>query len=216
MIRRRRLSIRSKVCGLTRPDDAQYAIEMGADALGVVAVPRSPRYLDPQSAHAVFACATTQAKVLVVCDASPVVVREWVQLSQADVVQLCGQERPQAWADFPTPILRRVGVDESGLREIDVWRPLASAFVLDHPSSPGGSGETVDFATAKTLASFAPCLLAGGLNPENVAEAIAQVHPMGVDASSGLEQAPGIKDPDKILNYLKAARAALTQAEQSS
>lgn len=198
-----------KVCGLTRIQDAQHALASGANAIGAVHVPNTPRFVTIEQAATLFASASSQAKVLVVYNAASTDVAQWAQAANASHVQLCGEEVPQDWRDFPLPILRRIGVDIQGQQELEAWADLASLFVLDHPSSPGGSGKTVDFALARALASRAPCLLAGGLGPDNVANAIAQVSPLGVDASSGLEATRGIKDPQKVTSYIEQSRQAL-------
>lgn len=208
-------SIRVKVCGLTRPGDAKLAIDLGASAIGVVHVPDTPRYTTIDRAKEVFDIAQPQARVLVVCNAAPSDVANWAKRCGASHVQLCGSEAREDWQAFPVPIIRRVGVDARGLKELKAWRDLAALFVLDHPSSPGGSGKTVDFSLAHQLANLAPCLLAGGLNPENVTDAVALVRPQGVDASSGLEASKGIKDPEKLAPYIQRARKALQEKPES-
>lgn len=205
--------IRTKVCGLRRPEDTQHALRMGADAIGVVMVPGSPRCASVQQAREVFACATHQAKVLVLCNAAPQEARDWIQESGANHVQLCGDEDLEYAQSLHLPILRRIAVRDEAPQEIEAWRPWVRAFVLDHPSSPGGSGKTVNMTLAHTLAQTAPVLLAGGLNPDNVSEAIAQVKPQGVDTSSGLEISPGIKDHDKITRFLHSAQTSLPRTQ---
>lgn len=207
--------LQTKVCGLRRPQDAQHALRMGADAIGVVMVPGSPRCASLQDAREVFACASHQAKVLVLCNADPKDARQWLQASGADHVQLCGEEDLEYAQSLQVPILRRIAVRDDAPQEIKSWRPWVRAFVLDHPSSPGGSGKTVDMTLAYALAQSAPVLLAGGLNPDNVAHAIDQVSPQGVDASSGLEISPGIKDHDKITRFLHAAQTSLSRTQES-
>lgn len=211
--------IQTKVCGLRRVEDAQHALDRGADAIGVVMVPGSARCASLQQAKDVFACAPQRAKVLVLCNAELEEARQWILKSGADHVQLCGDETIEYAQSLPVPILRRIAVRDDAPQEIEAWRPWVRAFVLDHPSSPGGSGKTVDRVLARTLAQSAPVLLAGGLKPDNVAAAIAQVAPQGVDASSGLElappAAPGIKDRDKITRFLHAAQTALSRTQVS-
>jgi phosphoribosylanthranilate isomerase len=127
-------------------------------------------------------------------------------------VQLCGSEAPADWRDFPALVLRRVAVDGRARDEMEAWRGIAHRYVLDHPRGPGGTGERVDLALAAELARSGECLLAGGLDASNVAERIARVRPFGVDASSQLESAPGTKDPQRVREYVLAARAALEAA----
>jgi phosphoribosylanthranilate isomerase len=124
-------------------------------------------------------------------------------------VQLCGSERASDWAGFVALVLRRVAVDAGAQAEIAAWKGIAHGFVLVHPSSAGGSGRAVDAALAAELARNAPCLLAGGLAADNVADRVQAVRPHGVDASSRLESAPGTKDPARVRSFVDAARTAL-------
>jgi tryptophan synthase beta subunit len=190
-----------KVCGVRSPDD----LGERPDAAGIVLWPRSPRYLDPRAA-AELARALPKGvlRVAVTVDASPRDVPEW-----ADLVQLCGSETADGWQDFRVPILRRVPTTESGESMIHSWRGVATGYVVDHPSSEGGSGQEVDPAFASRLARLAPCLLAGGLDGTNVGRLVELVRPAGVDASSKLESSPGRKDPQRVAAFVRAARAAL-------
>lgn len=206
-----------KVCGLTNSADAHAALAAGADALGVVHYPPSPRSVEPALIAAIFAKQPAKIlKVGVVVDLAPELAADFVARSQVNVLQLCGSEQAADWAGFATPILRRIPVDASGAAEIEAWRGIARGFVLDHPKSAGGSGLTVDFKLAAELAASAPCLLAGGLSAGNAAEAIAAVRPAGVDASSRLEQLPGRKNPAEVLAFVRAAHAAFEQLKPHS
>jgi tryptophan synthase beta chain len=133
-------------------------------------------------------------------------VPEW-----ADLVQLCGSEAPEPWQGFRVPILRRVPASEGAEEVIESWRGIAAGFVLDHPSTPGGSGREIDAAVASRLARLAPCLLAGGLDADNVAGLAGIVRPAGVDASSRLESEPGRKDPERVAAFIRAARSAFAR-----
>ena len=133
----------------------------------------------------------------------------------ARALQLCGEERASHWRSFPFTILRRVAVDETAEEEIDGWRRIAAGFVLDHPEAPGGTGRSVDLELARELASRAPCFLAGGLDANNVAAIVGRVRPHGVDASSGLESSPGVKDGARVAAFVRAARAALDALERA-
>jgi phosphoribosylanthranilate isomerase len=126
-------------------------------------------------------------------------------------VQLCGDELARDWTSFPLPILRRIAVRPGAERELDSWLGIAAGFVLDHPAGPGGTGRAVELELAAQLASRAPCLLAGGLDASNVAGLVERVRPAGVDASSRLESAPGVKDPARVADFVRAARAALAE-----
>jgi len=203
---------RIKVCGLTRLEDARAALAAGADALGFVCYPRSPRHVDA----ALVGGWTRElpagiATVAVLVDASPESAREHLAQSGLGWAQLCGREQPEAWRGFEAPLLRRLAVEEGAEAELERWRGVAAGFVLDHPAGPGGSGRRVDRALAARLARRAPCLLAGGLDGTSVAEAVLEVAPHGVDASSRLESSPGIKDPARVAAYVRAARRALAE-----
>lgn len=210
---------RVKVCGLARPQDAIAAVAAGADAVGVVHYPPSPRSIEAEQAVAIFDAAQQAATsanqnqplhVAVMVDVTPEEARQWMHTANATAIQLCGAEHAGDWRDFPAPILRRIGVDETGSEQMRDWQNIASGFVLDHPASAGGSGKTVDVEIARELSRLAPCLLAGGLGADNVAAAIRQVQPWGVDASSRLEQRPGAKDHDLTEQFVINARAALS------
>jgi phosphoribosylanthranilate isomerase len=208
---------RVKVCGLTHAADAHAALAAGADALGAVHYPPSPRSVEPAAMAAIFAEVPARIlKVAVVVDLDPQDAASFVERSQVDALQLCGTEQAAAWADCPIPLLRRVPVDASGAAEIETWRGIACGFVLDHPKSAGGSGLAVDFKLAAQLAASAPCLLAGGLSAGNTAEAIAVVRPCGADASSRLEQFPGRKNPAAVLAFVRSAHAAFERLNASA
>lgn len=200
---------RIKVCGLTRPEDVRAAVEAGADALGFVSYPPSPRHLEPALMRELVALVPAGlCTVAVLVDMSPAQASEHLAATGLGWVQLCGGERAADWRGFDAPLLRRVGVDQDAAAELERWAQVADGFVLDHASSPGGTGRLVDQDQARELASLAPCLLAGGLGPASVSQAIAAVRPHGVDASSKLEAAAGHKDPAAVLDYVRAARAA--------
>lgn len=204
-----------KVCGLSRAADIEAAVRAGADALGFVRYAPSPRDVSVALATELIAGAPDGVwTVLVLVDADPEATRELLRETGAGCVQLCGTERPGDWRGFDVPILRRVAVSDTAQSELDAWRAVAAGFVLDHPSGPGGSGRTVETAAAAELARLAPCLLAGGLDAGNVAERVERVRPRGVDGSSRLESAPGVKDPGKIQSFVRNAREALLTSDK--
>ena len=199
-----------KVCGLTCSADVDVALEAGAQALGFVHHLPSPRHLDAAAAAVLAARAPADVwTVAVLVDAERDRAEEHVRASGARAIQLCGSEEAQDWRGFPVPVLRRIPVARGAEQELERWRDVAAGFVLDHPAAPGGSGRAVDEELAASLARAAPCLLAGGLDGDNVAARVARVRPVGVDASSRLERAPGAKDHDAVRAFVRAARAAL-------
>ncbi|MEM9383058.1 MAG: hypothetical protein AAGB93_24120 [Planctomycetota bacterium] len=204
-----------KVCGLTREVDVHAAIEAGADLLGFVSYPRSPRHLSDLVLVALATDARARGArcVLVIVDGKREHVDRLVRDAKLAAVQLCGTEEPGDWHDTPYPLLRRLAVDEGAHDEVAAWRGIADGFVLDHPSSPGGTGRAVDPELAAELALAAPCLLAGGLDADLLdaglpapldARSLA-----GFDASSRLEAEVGCKDPSAVARYVQAARRAV-------
>lgn len=199
-----------KVCGVIELDDVRQALDRGLGAVGLVAHAPSPRAIDVESAAAVVRkLPHSVIAIAVMVDVTPQEARAWMLAAGARAIQLCGRERPEEWSGFEFTILRRIGVAHGAAREIEAWRKIAAGFVLDHPSAPGGSGESVDLELAAELAKLAPCLLAGGLDASNVEERVAIVRPHGVDASSRLESVPGKKDPLRVAAFVRAASRAL-------
>jgi phosphoribosylanthranilate isomerase len=205
---------RFKVCGLTRPQEAVAVARAGADAVGLVFDPRSPRAITPAAARRlVDALQGAVPTVAVLVETDPDRAGDLLAATGCSAVQLCGAQQPGDWAGFPAPILRRLAVGPGAEAQRDAWREIASLFVLDHPAGPGGTGRPVDVDHAALLARSAPCLLAGGLDERNVHARVAAVRPHGVDASSRLERAPGRKDRVRTAAFLLAARDALAQAD---
>lgn len=199
-----------KVCGLSSLDDVAAVAESGADAAGFVQQPESPRAVSAYYVNRMVGnLPDCVLPVGVFVDQDPKTVLRWCRQGGSRAAQLCGSERPADWKGFALPLLRRVAVAEGAEAEVEAWRQVAAGFVLDHPDAPGGTGRPVDLELAARLCELAPCLLAGGLDEHNVAEAVTSVRPHGVDASSRLEVRPGIKDPARIRAFVEAAREAL-------
>ena len=195
-----------KVCGRTRAEDVAGALEAGAEARGLVFHPPSPRSIEPATAAELVAGLPPEIlTVAVVVDIEPPAAAELLETTSLRALQLCGPQDPADWRDFQCPLLRRLGVEAAAVQELGKWASTAAGFVLDHPASAGGSGQRVDPEIAADLARRAPCLLAGGLDPENVAAAIRAVRPRGVDASSRLESSPGQKDPTRVRDFVRGA-----------
>jgi len=182
-----------KVCGITRREDAEVAVAAGASAIGFIFVKRSPRYVTP----VVAAELSKELKILKVGifeNEAAAHVEEIARAARLDVVQLYGGETPsalQVWRAFRVS----AGIDLKLAANAD-------AVLLDGPAN----GIGFDWADAREVAG--KVIVAGGLNPSNVAEAIRVARPWGVDASSGLEVSPGIKDHDKIRRFVQAAQEA--------
>jgi phosphoribosylanthranilate isomerase len=206
-----------KICGITRPEDAVHAVEAGADLIGLNFWRGSKRFIsDRQAKEIVSAIPTGVLKVGVFVNPHPLVVSETIEDLQLDRVQLHGDEHTESWSWLrPQQLIRSVRVrDEASLKEADGWE--AGLFLYDAFSEKfGGSGKLAPWSVLGKGARR-PFLLAGGLDPTNVAEAIAATQPDGVDVASGVESAPGIKDLRKLRAFIKNARAAANSLIQAS
>lgn len=194
--------MRVKICGITSPEDARLAVEAGADAIGIIAVPSSVRYVPPQDAHEIYAEAGPYVPVVVVA-----VRPEDALQYEHDVVQF--------YEGSVSKGARAVRVfrikDGTSLVAVAQYDGPPGAIHLDtyHEKALGGVGEQFDWSlavAAKGLQPSRPLILAGGLSPENVAEAVRVVQPYAVDVSSGVERAPGKKDPQKVRDFIQAAK----------
>ncbi|HET9266717.1 MAG TPA: phosphoribosylanthranilate isomerase [Vicinamibacterales bacterium] len=197
-----------KICGLTNEADAAHAAAAGATALGVVFAPSSPRCVSADTARDIVEAVPARVPVVGVFVNAPL---EEIVANDAHpgirVVQLHGDEPEGYAAALKMPLLRAAGVDV----RLDSW-PTAT-LLLDATSAAqrGGTGQRVDWEKAAAVASQRKTVLAGGLTPANVADAIAAVRPFGVDVSSGVEASPGRKDRDKVSRFLENARNAYSK-----
>jgi phosphoribosylanthranilate isomerase len=198
-----------KVCGITRVADAQHAIEQGANALGFVLWAKSPRAVSVDCAAEIIATIPSYVTTVAVFVNEPLdSIRRAMDRARLTAVQLHGNEAP-AYADaLAWPVIRAVSVDEID-SAVDAWSAV-TALLVDNidPIRRGGTGTAVDWTRAAGIAKRRRVVLAGGLTPENVASAIRAVHPFGVDVSSGVESAPGVKDFDKVTQFIANARLA--------
>ena len=201
-------STRIKICGITNIEDALYAIEAGADALGFVFYEKSPRYVTPLKVQRIVtALPPLVTTVGLFVNSSADKVRQTMALTRLQVVQLHGDESPEDCRLEPYPVIKALPVrSEESLKDAEDY-PV-SALLLDAWSGKqyGGSGRSFDWQLAKHLAGKMPLILAGGLNAGNVAAAIEQVRPYAVDVSSGVESSPGRKDRKKISEFIEQVR----------
>ena len=197
-----------KVCGITRPEDARAAVAAGADWLGYILWDGSPRGVSPEQMRAMADPLPSTIAVAVMVSPEPDEALKAAGRAGADRVQLHRVD-PSKWpADFPLPVTFAVPVAGDG--SLGAPLPALDHLVLldtAHRVLPGGTGERFPWETARVVAATRPILLSGGLDAECVADAIEQVQPFGVDASSRLERAPGIKDADKVRRFVAAVRA---------
>ncbi len=206
-----------KVCGVRTPEIAEVAIDAGADWLGLVLVPESPRHVDDKAARAVVEAVGGRADLVgVMVDAQPAQCDEAAQRYRLAAVQLHGLVPQSIVARTAVTVIRAINVGDAQGALTDEWWAGCTVLLDAAPGTagalPGGTGARVDTAVAAAIARHRTVILAGGLSPENVAGAIAAVRPHGVDASSGLESAPGVKDPRRVVAFVEAARSAATVA----
>ena len=206
--------IRVKICGVTTPEDALFVLECGADALGLNFVPGTPRCL-PEDAAASLAAALPPfgVRVGVFVNEDPRRIEQIARHVGLDAVQLHGDEPPEACRWLQGRGLRVIrALRVRGPETLDeAGRFPGCAILLDaHVEGKlGGTGEVFDWSLARRLAGRRAGILSGGLGPENVAQAVREVRPFGVDVSSGVEgSAPGRKDREKVRRFIENARAA--------
>ena len=198
-----------KVCGITRLTDALFAAEQGATAVGFVFWPRSPRSVEPERAAEIIAqLPSNVTPVGVFVNERVDAIRDVIARTGITTVQLHGDEPPAYAAAIGWPVLRSITLEDA----VDVaaaW-PDATTLLLDatDPVRRGGTGQTVDWTRAAGIAAIRRIVLAGGLTPSNVARAIETVRPYGVDVSSGVEESPGVKNFQKVAQFLANARRA--------
>jgi phosphoribosylanthranilate isomerase len=190
-----------KICGITRLEDAQAAVAAGANALGFVFWPDSPRFIDPYRARAIGrALPAFVTTVGVFVNQPSEFIAGVASLVPLGAVQLHGDE-PAAWApEIGRPVIKALTLDvASRAGQLASW-PAGVTILLDahDPVRRGGTGRAVDWTAAASIASQRRIILAGGLTPENIGEAIDRVRPFGVDVSSGVERSPGVKDHGRI------------------
>ena len=199
---------RVKICGITRLEDALAAAREGADALGFVFYPPSPRNVEPgQAARIIAALPPFVTTVALFVNADAETIAEVVKVTRVDLLQFHGNECPDYCARHGRPWTKAVRMKEGVDLEAEARRySAASALLLDayRPGVPGGTGEAFDWERIP-VSLRSRIVLAGGLNPENVAEAVRQVQPWAVDVSGGVESAPGIKDAVRIERFMRGA-----------
>jgi len=198
-----------KICGITRLSDALHAVEHGASALGFVFWPQSPRFISPERAAQIIAALPTDVDAVgVFVNESVDGIRAVVAQTGISAIQLHGDEAPGYADALGWPVLRAITVDQAE-HAAAAWPP-ETTFLMDagDPVRRGGTGLHVDWQQAASVARGRRIVLAGGLTPDNVAGAIDTVRPFGVDVSSGVEDAPGVKNSDKVARFLASARSA--------
>jgi len=200
--------VRVKICGITNLDDALIALDAGADALGFVFHCASPRHMFPEQAARIISQLPPfiQTVGLFVNEAQAT-VNEVADLCGLDIIQLHGEEPPEYCNAIRRRIIKAVRVKDISSLEI-MGRYPAATFLLDawSPAAHGGTGQTFNWDIAEAAARQHRIILAGGLTPENVADAVRQVRPYGVDVSSGVELSRGMKSAAKVREFISTAK----------
>ena len=201
-----------KICGMTRVGDALHAVREGATAIGFVFWKGSPRYIEPDRAGEIAAALPATVTTVGVFVNEPVdLIRDTASVAGLRMVQLHGEETPAYVEQIEQPVMRAVSLDTMD-ETARTW-PAETTLLLDStdPSRRGGGRSSVEWSRAALITRDRRIVLAGGLTPDNIAEAIVTVRPIGVDVASGVESAPGVKDPDKVARFLANARAAFAR-----
>ena len=207
-------AVRSKICGITRIEDALAAAEAGADAIGLVFYAKSPRAVTAEQARAIVrALPPFVTTVGLFVNASRCELNEILEVVPLDLLQFHGDETPADCEGYHRPYIKAVRVRPGeDLEAICKQYSGASGILLDTfvAGVPGGTGEAFDWSLVPARLSK-PVILAGGLSAANVAQAIAQVQPYAVDVSGGVEVAKGIKDAEKIEAFMQAVRGTISR-----
>lgn len=205
-----------KICGITRPDQAEAIAALGVSALGFIAVPNTPRYLSLSAmADWVGSLPSSVEKVGVFLDQDPDTIATWVETAGLTAVQLHGQESPQDCQRLGEllpgiPRIKALRIRHlADLQVASLYTDCVEALLLDayHPQQAGGTGQTLNWQELAHASLPLPWLLAGGLNPDNIEQALSHVTPNGIDLSSGVEVKPGEKDLRKVERLLQQLRS---------
>jgi phosphoribosylanthranilate isomerase len=195
-----------KICGITRAQDADLAAGLGASAIGFVFWPDSPRSVDPVTAKAIAGNVPGSVlKVGVFVDQPVEDVMRIMDDVGLDVAQLHGHETPDYCERLGRRIFKAIGMADNGSVNVEDFGPDVVLLVDAHdPARYGGTGKTVNWDSAREIAASRRTILAGGLNAANIKRAVRSVRPYGVDVSSGVESAPGLKDPNRLRTFFEA------------
>lgn len=205
---------RVKICGMTRAEDAGLAAAAGADAIGFVFWPKSPRAVTPAQAAAIWTAGALIARVGVFVNESPAIVRDVVREARLTAVQLHGDEQVEDYLSCGAPLIKAVSLSDASSVSGAAALPANVTLMVDASDHVrrGGTGQLADWARAAELARVRPIILAGGLTPANVADAIRQVRPWAIDVSSGVEISPGIKNAASLTALFGAIGSAMQEA----
>jgi phosphoribosylanthranilate isomerase len=210
--------IHVKICGITNYEDAQAVVDAGADALGFVFYPPSPRYVSPEQAEQIIQkLPPFVTTVGLFVDVALDTVNDMAARCGLDRIQLHGRETPEFCRQVKHPVIKAFRIrNAESLRHLPGYK--VSAYLLDayvEGALPGGTGSSFSWELAARAKPYGPVILAGGLTPENVKTAIEQTRPYGVDVSTGVECAPGVKDHRKVREFIARAKAMALEKGRS-
>ncbi len=200
------MNTKIKICGITRPEDAQLCAGLGADFLGFIFVPSSPRFIDPERAAEIASSVKGPQFAGVFRDASLDTMHRVAHRVGLDLIQFHGTESDEDIHTLGMPAVKAIRVGET-LPDTSSW-PSAEWLLFDtfDERRDGGTGRRFDWSLLAMYSRTKPFFLAGGLGPDNIAAAISLVRPDAVDVSSGVESEPGIKDHHKLRNLFERVR----------
>ena len=203
---------RVKICGITRAEDAAEAIAAGADALGFVLWPDSPRAMTAERVGDIPTTGVFVARVGVFVNATPGHVKRAVSEARLSAVQLHGDESVLEYSTVGAPVIKAVALESNADIEATLALPAEVTVLIDTSDAVkrGGTGRSANWELARRVSDARPVILAGGLSPSNVGDAIEAVRPWGIDVSSGVEVSPGIKSGERLRELF----AALAKAER--
>lgn len=216
-----------KICGLSSPATLETALRVGAAMVGFVFFPKSPRHLEFAAAREMARRARLRAEIVALCvDPDDSVLEKIILATEPDYLQLHGSESPerleQIQSKFGISVIKAIGVaTRDDFAQAELYAGKSDALLIDAKPPkgavmPGGNGIAFDWKLAADFRPRKPWLLSGGLDPTNVAAAIELSGTRGVDVSSGVESAPGVKDPDMIKSFIQAALTAFERQDIES
>jgi phosphoribosylanthranilate isomerase len=205
---------RIKICGITRPQDAALAVELGADAVGFVLWADSPRAVTAEQASAIDTTGAFCARVGVYVNAPPHAVAEAVRVARLAAVQLHGDEDVADFTQVGAPVIKALSLANSTDVASALALPADVTVLIDTSDATmrGGTGRLADWTLARQVSAARPVILAGGLSASNLGDAIRAVRPWGIDVSSGVETTPGVKSPERMRDLFAALAAADREA----
>jgi phosphoribosylanthranilate isomerase len=214
------VTVRIKICGITNEEDALAAAQLGADALGFIFAP-SPRQVMAERAREIIETLPPMIQTVgVFVDADPEKVNHTATYCHLDLLQFHGDETPEYCSGFGRRVIKAIRLrSRKDLQSLSEYSSAVDALLLDTyvPNQRGGTGTTFDWNLALIAKKEGRIILAGGLNPDNVADAVSRIRPYAVDASSGLERSEGVKDHAKLAKFIERVQlSAMVKSEMRS